>query len=375
MENPFNYLQFATGDQFYDRREIRRDLLSRFLSGQSNVVLYGPRRYGKSSLVGELVGDLEKAGVPCVTLDVVKVPSIDMFVSIYATKVYRRLAPVKFEFKKLGTFLKSLRPKMSLDQTGAAGLSFDLSDAPVGPEALTEVLDLPQKLLAGKDRAVVVFDEFQEVKDLLPNDGFERVMRSAIQSHRNVSYIFLGSRYHILRRMFTDHNRPFYKSAVTILLDKPPVEESIRFVVDRFASAGKSIAREAAEHLVAKIENIPYYIQQLGFETFRLVDDAHRKSVSSADVDAAHANLSGFNRDQYEQLMLTLSASQKKLLIALARERTNEFGDAYRRRYALGVSSTVNSAKSKLMEDGHIEISDDQYVVADPFFAQFLRVT
>ena len=64
MENPFNYLQFATGDQFYDRKEIRKDLLSRFLSGQSNVVLYGPRRYGKSSLVAELVGDLEKAGVP-----------------------------------------------------------------------------------------------------------------------------------------------------------------------------------------------------------------------------------------------------------------------------------------------------------------------
>ena len=375
MENPFNYLQFATGDHFYDRRDIRKDLLSRFLSGQSNVVLYGPRRYGKSSLVGELVGDLEKAGIPCVTLDIVKVPSIDMFVSVYATKVYRRLAPVKFEFRKLGTFLKSLRPKMTLDQTGAAGLSFESSDVPIDSEALTEVLDLPQKLLSGKGRAVVVFDEFQEVRDLLPNDGFERVMRSAIQSHRNVSYIFLGSRYHILRRMFTDHNRPFYKSAVTILLDKPPEEESVRFVVDRFASAGKSIAREAAEHLVAKIENIPYFIQQLGFETFRLADDAHRKSVSSGDVDAAYANLSGFNRDQYEQLMLTLSVAQKKLLIALARERTSEFGDVYRRRYALGVSSTVNSAKAKLMEDGLIELADGRYVVADPFFAQFLRTT
>lgn len=375
MENPFNYLQFATGDQFYDRKEIRKDLLSRFLSGQSNVVLYGPRRYGKSSLVAELVGDLEKAGIPCVTLDVVKIPSIDLFVSAYATKVYRRLVPVRFEFKELATFLKSLRPKMTLDQTGEAGLSFDLSDAQIGAEALTEVLDLPQKLLSGKRRAVIVFDEFQEVKDLLPNDGFERVMRSAIQSHRNVSYIFLGSRYHILRRMFTDHNRPFYKSAVTILLDKPPVEESVRFVVERFASAGKSIAREAAERLVAKIENIPYFIQQLGFETFRLVDDAHRKSVTPADVDAAFANLSGFNRDQYEQLMLTLSVSQKKLLIALARERTAEFDDAYRRRYALGVSSTVNSAKAKLMEDGHIEQSGGQYVVADPFFAQFLRTS
>ena len=373
MANPFNYLQFATGDQFYDRREVRKDLLSRFLSGQSNVVLYGPRRYGKSSLVAELVGDLEKAGIPCVTLDVVKVPSIDMFVSAYATKVYRRLAPVKFEFRKLGMFLKSLRPKMSLGPTGETGLSFEPSGATVGPEALTEVLDLPQKLLSGRGRAVVVFDEFQEVKDLLPNDGFERVMRSAIQSHRNVSYIFLGSRYHMLRRMFTDHNRPFYKSAVTILLGKPPVEESVRFVIDRFASAGKSIARDAAERLVGKIENIPYFIQQLGFETFRLVDDAHRKSVSSADVDSAFANLSCFNRDQYEQLMLTLSVSQKKLLIALAHEQTDEFGDVYRRRYALGVSSTVNSAKSKLMEDGHIERSDGKYVVADPFFAQFLR--
>ena len=72
--------------------------------------------------------------------------------------------------------------------------------------------------------------------------------------------------------------------------------------------------------------------------------------------------------------MLTLSVSQKKLLIALARERTDEFGDAYRRRYALGVSSTVNSSKAKLMEDGLIELSDGQYVVADPFFAQFLRM-
>ena len=52
MENPFNYLQFATGDRFYDREEIRRDLRSRLLSGQTNVVLYRRRfRLGPSSTV------------------------------------------------------------------------------------------------------------------------------------------------------------------------------------------------------------------------------------------------------------------------------------------------------------------------------------
>ena len=373
MENPFNYLQFATGDRFYDREDIRKDLRSRFLSGQTNVVLYGPRRYGKSSLVAELTADLEAAGIPCITLDVVKVPSIDLFVSAYAQKVYRRLAPVKFELRRLGDFFKSLRPKLTFGADGEAGISFEAVGSEIGSEALTEVLDLPQRLLGKGKRAVVVFDEFQEVGDLLPDDRFERVMRSVIQRHTQVSYIFLGSRYHMLRRMFTDHNRPFYKSALTILLDKPPVEESVRFVRARFQSGKLTISPELAARLVARADNIPYFIQQLGFEVFRRVRETDRKTVAEQDLTEAYGNLAGFNRDQYEQLMLTFSTAQKKLLVALARERTREFDEAYRKLHLLGPSSTVNSAKRKLIEDGHIEQASGESAIADPFFAEFLR--
>jgi len=373
MENPFNYLQFATGDRFYDREEIRRDLRSRFLSGQTNVVLYGPRRYGKSSLVAELSADLEAAGISCVTLDVVKVPSIELFAAAYAQKVYRKLAPVKFELRKIGEFLKSLRPKLTIDATGNTGLSFDMAEAGMDGEALSEVLDLPQRLLPKGRRAVIVLDEFQEVGELLPNDQFERVMRSVIQKHTQVSYIFLGSRYHMLRRMFTDHNRPFYKSALTVLLDKPPVEESVRFVVSRFKSGNLAISHDVAARLVVKAENIPYFIQQIGFEVFRRVKEGARKAVEAEDIESAHAGLVGLNRDQYEQLMLNFSAAQKKLLVALAHEDTHEFDDAYRKRHLLGPSSTVNSAKRKLVEDGHIEQFPAGCRIADPFFAEFLR--
>lgn len=373
MENPFNYLQFATGDRFYDREEIRRDLKSRLLSGQTNIVLYGPRRYGKSSLVAELTADLEKAGIPCVTLDVVKVPSIELFAASYVQKVYRKLAPVKFELRKIGTFLKSLRPKLTLDPTGETGISFDAEEREIGSEELTEILDLPQKLVERGKRAVIVLDEFQEVGELLPNDRFERVMRSVIQGHTRVSYVFLGSRYHMLRRMFTDHNRPFYKSALTVLLDKPPLEDSVRFVVSRFKSGGIKISEDVAALLVAKAENIPYFIQQIGFEVFRVIREEGGKTVKTEDVLSAYARLSGLNRDQYEQLMLTFSMAQKKLLVALARERTHEFDDAYRRRYRLGPSSTVNSSKRKLLEDGHIEQFASECRIADPFFAEFLR--
>jgi len=373
MENPFNYLQFATGDRFYDREDVRKDLRSRLLSGQTNIVLYGPRRYGKSSLVAELTTDLEKAGIPCVTLDVMKVPSIELFATAYVQKVYRKLAPVRFELRRLGEFLKNLRPKLTLDAKGEAGLTFDATDLEIGSEELTEILDLPQKLLPKGKRAVVVLDEFQEVGELLPDDRFERVMRSVIQRHTRVSYVFLGSRYHMLRRMFTDHNRPFYKSALTILLDKPPEEASIRFVVSRFRSGGQKITEEVAALLVAKAENIPYFIQQLGFEVFRRVNETAGKNISESDVQTSYVSLAGLNRDQYELLMLTFSTAQKKLLVALAREGTREFDDAYRKRHLLGPSSTVNSAKRKLVEDGHIEQFATECRIADPFFAEFLR--
>jgi AAA+ ATPase superfamily predicted ATPase len=373
MKNPFNYLQFATGDNFYDRKEIFADLRSRLLSGSTNIVLYGPRRYGKSSLVSQLALELEKAGVPCVIFDVMKVPSIDLFIMSYAAKVYRKFAPIKIELRKIGELLKNLRLKLTVGTDGETGFSFDLAQSKIGSEELTEILDLPQKIIPKNKRAVIVMDEFQEVSELLPNDQFERVMRSVIQSHKNISYIFLGSRYHMLRRMFTDRNRPFYKSAIAMMLDKPPFEESVDFIVSRFASGGVVISHEVAAQIVKKIDNIPYYIQQLGFEVFRLVDDDKRKKVLQEDVARAYSLLSGFNRDQYEQQMLSFSIAQKKLLVALSQERTREFDDAYRTKYRLGASSTVNSTKKKLMENGYVEMSDNKYCVADPFFAEYLR--
>lgn len=72
-------------------------------------------------------------------------------------------------------------------------------------------------------------------------------------------------------------------------------------------------------------------------------------------------------------ITIPLISQLTSFLFALAQERTRAFDEDYRRRHALGVSSTVNSAKTKLMEDGHVEVSNGEFVVADPFFARFLR--
>ena len=52
MQNPFRYGAKVTGWSFHDRREIKASIIN-VIDGCNNAVLYGPRRYGKSSLVAD----------------------------------------------------------------------------------------------------------------------------------------------------------------------------------------------------------------------------------------------------------------------------------------------------------------------------------
>ena len=72
---------------------------------------------------------------------------------------------------------------------------------------------------------------------------------------------------------------------------------------------------------------------------------------------------------------LKLKSSQRSLLTALARERTAEFTEDYRRRNGLSVSATVHAALKVLVNAGLVEREDTTYRVGDPFFARFLRTS
>jgi AAA+ ATPase superfamily predicted ATPase len=58
MANPFT-IGIARKDNFCNRQREIKDLINYAESGQ-NVVLYSPRRYGKSSLVFQVLSELEK---------------------------------------------------------------------------------------------------------------------------------------------------------------------------------------------------------------------------------------------------------------------------------------------------------------------------
>ena len=370
--NPFRYGRAVSGDQYYDRLAVGESLYRTIAGGAANVVLYAPRRYGKTSLMKNVIDKWSEDGFTCLYFDMMKMDSVERFCEKYAAAVYAAEKGVDRVVRTFGELLSRLRPKFTVGEDGSPSIELDVASRKFTPSDLEDILNLPEKVAKGKRTFVVVFDEFQEIAGLSQSLPMEGVFRGCIQHHESVRYVFLGSKTHLLKRMFSEHSRPFYNSARIMHLEKPPEDESRKFVTDRFSSAGVRIGAEEVDKVLSLSQNIPYFIQALSSEVFESVIARGGRSVRPDDILAAADSLTEMKREQYETVVGELSSAQRSLLSALAASPTNRFDEAYRRKYGIGPSSTVHGALEKLVDKGHVEKTAHGYFVGDPFFARYL---
>ncbi len=370
MKNPFKYGSRVTGAAFFDRERILRDILG-VVDGGNNVVLYGPRRYGKSSLVGEAMTRLRSKGWTCVELNMMDVASLEDFVSQYAKAIYREASPVVGAIRHVAGLFRRVSPKIGISDDGRPELKFEISSRKAGVDALRDVLELPAKLCpAGK--TLIVLDEFQEVESLGLGMQFERTMRSVVEKQPDVAYVFLGSKTHMLERMFASPSRPFYNSAQKFLLGRPPVDESCGFVVARFKSIGITISEALAAEIVRLAGNVPYYVQAISSWVYNAVVGGKSRVVRTSDVKDAFQSLYATELILVESIFASRPESQRLLMRALAKEPTERFGEEYRDRHLLSSTSTVNTALRRLLKDSIVESLDGVYALSDPLLAYHL---
>lgn len=372
MKNPFRYGSKVTGGAFYDRVEIQKSIMN-VIDGRNNAVLYGPRRYGKSSLMAEVVERLRERGELCVCLNLMDVASLGDFILSFSRAVYRAAAPKAAALRQVAGFFRRLRPVFGFDENGSPELSFQVAAWKMGVEELREALALPQKLCPKGRSMVVVLDEFQEVASLGLGAKFEQIMRSVIENQPSVSYVFLGSKGHLLKRMFLTPAKPFYRSAQTFALELPPADESAAFLVSRFKSVSVRLSPALAADMVARAEDVPYYLQALGSWVFRMVSERSGREVCAADVDAGFELMYAAERELFENVFRSLPESQRLVARAVAREPVAQFTDDYRARHSLPSSSTVNTAVRRLVNDSRMDRLDGVHRLVDPLFAHHLR--
>jgi len=376
MENPFVYGKVVRGESFADREAEIKELMADIQSSQ-NVVIFSPRRYGKTSLVLEVLDRAREQGILAVYLDLFKVTSEEGFIADYAKEV-ARLEPggIRSMLRNLRELFPRLVPKVVL-KSEKAGVEVEFEFDPRGERAplLDDLFDVVATIVTKRGgRAAVVFDEFQEIAGWDPAGKAERQMRAHFQLHPNVSYIFMGSKRHLMQGIFQNKNRPFYRFGKHFPLGKIPRNEFSAFIQKRFGESGVQIAPSAISGILNVTGDHPYYTQLL----CHILWDSAREERSVAEEDVQQAVQQIFLREAhaFHDVWDMLPLKARQLLVALAKEdrfQAQVYSGDFLQKHALGSASSVQRVVSRLITEEILEKVNGGYHFTDVFFKRWIR--
>jgi hypothetical protein len=196
--------------------------------------------------------------------------------------------------------------------------------------------------------------------------SLDKRLRSVIQFHKNVNYVFLGSAESMMKQIFENKKSPFYHFGLLFTLNKIPYNDFYDFLQSRFSEITKKSA-EIAEKILDFSRCHPYYTQQLAFHIWLTLE---RGTYSGNTVNDTISEIVVLHDNDFERLWNTFNNTDKKVLIELAFAQTNLLSAPALYKSA-SASSTTFSALKRLTEKG-ILIKTKDYEIDDPFFKNWI---
>src|SRR5450759_335719 len=193
------------GDEFKDRATERKAIDEALRTPGGHLLLVGPRRIGKTSLLRAVQHDIrKKKGPPVLYLDLWSASTIEDMTTRLAVEASAVLGQKWTELvKKLAQRLQFKLEVRTLPDGRLVPIpTVSFRDSPLGEQRsrLVAALDtLEAQAKAHQVHLGVILDEFQEIerlgRDASEDDSVSamRQVRAAIQHHRHVSYVFAGS--------------------------------------------------------------------------------------------------------------------------------------------------------------------------------------
>ena len=365
IHNPFITRGYIPDECFCDRVSETQRLAKSLMNG-NDVVLFSPRRMGKTGLITHVFEREEiKRSYYTFFVDILHTTSLREFTFFLGKEVFRALQPAgKKVLDKLVSALKSLQGKITYDSvTGQPSFGVSLGDIQRPEFTLEEIFNYLDN--AGKP-CLVAIDEFQQINEY--EDGnIEALLRGHIQKMKNCHFVFAGSKRSIMSAMFLSPARPFYKSADPLELKALDKDIYSDFVGNMFNEYGKRIAKAVVEYVYDLFEGYTYYMQRVFNEAFASIDRGEECSIDV--IRMSIDNILLMNEVQFAELMSSLTENQKRVLSAIANEAhvRNVNTSAFINRYQLSTASVVNAAIRKLLKEDIITVDLKEYSIPDKF--------
>jgi uncharacterized protein len=371
VRNPFRFGGLALDEAFTNRAAEIAEIEADVRNGQ-DVVLFAPRRYGKSSLVWRVAQRLVRKKVLVAQVDLMTTPTKERLAEKLAKTIYEDVASPLFRVKERLRVFQNLRiqPTVTVDPTdGSMSFGFGAALEPQDlDETLERLLRLPGELAAERDRqAVLILDEFQEVTDL--DRDLPKLMRAVFQQQPETAHLYLGSKRHMMRRIFSDANEPFWRSAKQMELGVIEPEQFAGYIRERFEATGRRVSADAVERVLEVTRGHPYATQELCYFVWQRTG---RRTAGADAVDEALTDVLRSEHAHFTLLWGKASSAQRNVLHALARAAGHPLSAGYRRRFSLPGPSTVQKALEALERDELISRREGFVEISEPFLAEWI---
>jgi hypothetical protein len=370
LSNPFRIGEHVRAPYFTDRAAEVRAVLTA-MQDRGRLLVWGPRRMGKSSVIGVAAQRLRNKGGIVVGTDLATASSV-------ADAAERLLQAIARETRwrdKLVRWAKSLGPVVTLgwDAAGRPRLSLGVETRPRAPEAqrhlIERVLDQIDKVAAREDRPVaVVLDEFQRLSEL-DGEAAEWLLRRRIQESRHTGYVCAGSKEHLVRELLLPQ-RAFYKFFDLLHVGPLDRDHLSHWIDDRLGRAGVAAAGVGAaiwERVGPRTQDIVQTARAVWFTA------AMRGEAGLSDVTAAVQEIVAGEDAALRRTWDDLSGVQQRVLRALAAGAEQLHSTDTRTAYALGASSSVATAVDALVGRGILERTEREARFDNPFFRLWIE--
>lgn len=345
MDNPFVYGRVVTGQDFFGRAQLI-DRIQRYIRTGQNIVVFGERRVGKTSLIAEAIRRLD---IPCLKVDFYEIRSEREMItrSIRGIERLEKESPFFSRWMARG---KRVRGKITQEfeqPSMAPTISLEgYFKEPVS--SITDLLDYIHDFQSEKP-LVAFFDEFQGIFGL--ENGMEvlATMRSEIQTHAETPYIFAGSIRQKMYEIFMDPKHPFYKSALPLEIGPIEFDEIAPIVIRLFETGGRKVAPEYLQGLYIMLYGNTGDFQQLCSSLWEASSPG--QTLDRNVIKNALEMVWETEMPVYASVRKGLTNQQNRVLQALALTDGKEpFGSNFRKVAGEISLGTVQKALAKLEE-------------------------
>lgn len=367
--NPFYYGGPVGGDMFAARLSDVNTVVER-LRNHIGVVVTGPRRYGKSSLIKQAFAELTQDDVApaIVHVNLLRAGSLSAASELLIKGLHQ--VPGSSWLDNATEFMKKLRiqPTMTLED-GKHTFSFGVKTAAADLSRVFD--DVYENLdeISAERPAVLFLDEFQAVLGL--DEHLPGRLKALADTYKGVSLVLAGSKHHVMKSLVLSEGAPLYDMLQQVALGPIPEDDWVPFLMSRVTTGGKSFDSEATvRKLCVEAGPIPYNVQQLAFEAFSQAST----QIDQVTVMSAVAQLVRNRNAEYSDRLENLSSGNIRVLKVLANGNHASVGSAeFAVQVDLANSTSVRWALRKLEEDDCVVKRNGRYRIDDPFFLAWLR--